>query len=211
MQPYPWQDLISPANIPNWFLFGVGLVGVIVANRTLNKLSRQTIATETAANAAKTSADAQMAGDRAWLLVEQIAVSYNSSSDASFSYAITNYGRTPALVHSLERRLDIADSGTVPPHGKIYSGKDFLVSPYLIPQNADPAKDTVRLSDISPADFFPLAAGRKFFWAYGVIKYSDVFGTRHETRFCYRSQQVPGMAGDVPMRLDGPPDYNQIT
>jgi hypothetical protein len=38
---YPWRDLYSPANIPNWFLVGVGFWAGLMALRTLRAIDGQ--------------------------------------------------------------------------------------------------------------------------------------------------------------------------
>jgi hypothetical protein len=56
--PYPWRELLAPANIPNWFLAIIGALGVGAAVKTLRAIKRQT--------------DLQAAGMRQWVDVEAI-------------------------------------------------------------------------------------------------------------------------------------------
>jgi hypothetical protein len=47
----------------------------------------------------------------------------------------------------------------------------------------------------------------------GIIEYRDTFGSKHETRYCYRFKSGPTEADPAPrdFYVDGPSSYNRAT
>jgi hypothetical protein len=113
---YDW--LWEPLRI-NWPLIAVGLGGIWAALRTLNIIKRQTAATEEAAQASKTSADAALLNSRILVNIDRALIEielgqadshrgkwgmeepgYSKEETFRFGVRITNHGRTVARIVS---------------------------------------------------------------------------------------------------------------
>lgn len=94
--------LFSAANLPTWLLVFVGLGGVWAALRTIGTLEKQADAGKDAAKAAVLSAQAVINSERAWIDGQFVK---NVDIATRYILSIKNYGKTPAMVSSLELRF----------------------------------------------------------------------------------------------------------
>jgi hypothetical protein len=148
-------------------------------------------------------------------------------SFAGVTFHVLNYGKTPGTILSVNARLEIGSSRDVPP-----SPKDVYEESPLGPlialatgQKVDPVEEHVVPQGGDRVELAPLftfgsrlTAERvtrikndaDFLWAYGVVRYRDVYERRHETRFCYR-YIVPPEEPLIHFCLRSPEAYNKAT
>jgi len=137
----------------------------------------------------------------------------NGELSHCFEWNLTNYGKTPAFIDELFADMILIESIThLPKFPKYKRGRRFQGDPVL------PGK-TMEWAEFSPMkDERPYAeieqeyrSKKKILFVYGIVKYRDVFGNKHETRFGVRYN-----AGERTNRdedyfcVDGPPRYNQF-
>jgi hypothetical protein len=50
-------------------------------------------------------------------------------------------------------------------------------------------------------------------YVFGIVEYRDIFGSKHQTRYCYRFKPGPTEADPAPrdFYVDGPSSYNRAT
>jgi len=143
-------------------------------------------ATEKAAEAAKKSADAIPATERAFIFVTVEFKGGNMSTledghhCGTFVAKITNYGKTPALLSKLyfeqvvqadfPAKFTETPDTNFPPGCAIGVGSQELVSCSF---------------KINPADFTKIESNEIKWFCYGRVEYTDVFSNLHKTGFCY--------------------------
>lgn len=197
------HEAFAPSTLSNWVLAGVGFFGVLAAVCTLRTIRRQTIATETAANAAKTSADAIITGDRPWLLVEKVdvgdkiqspylvPVEVNRERLTHCVFFIKNYGKTPAKMLAEKAELQMSEKPASPPDASIYRMDQVREHPSVFPQGEHFAVEAILTQSgiINQADRNAILGGTKFLWLCGCMRYRDTFerenAVDYETCFCY--------------------------
>jgi len=195
-----------------------GGITACIALSSLSDISTQTRAAVIAATAAKISAEAQMSGDRAWILVEKLKIDEfvwarpEEQKTATFSYTINNYGKTPAFVSALEIRFEIGSSSDTPPNLAIFGTEDFLINPHIIPQNDERPCNTELSPNSSPTSeqIKAIEESRLFLWVYGIVKYRDIYDAPHETRFCFNNKYSSTKA-PIELQMAGDPKYNNAT
>jgi hypothetical protein len=162
-------------------------------------------ATVIAANAARDSADALPALERAYVFVEL-------SPDASVNIM--------SAIHRLQRRRDLRpDDDTIVQVTVMYRIKNYGKTPAIVKSEAGEIHRLIELPDqvryydnvmadivVCSSEVYPpredgwfilnqnicaetgasIERGDSFLWVYGHILYQDVFGSEHETRFCWR-------------------------
>lgn len=182
------------------------VLGVIGGILGVAFLVVQTIATHTAANAAKASADAVRNSQRAWLFVRA-----ENQGGGWCEWFYKNFGQTPAKV--IFRSItdicvaDIAELPTAP----VYEEDTTPVRVRIVaPGDERGFKENYdypfrgKPSDVVEA----IRKKEKILVVYGIVRYNDVFDDSglHETGFCYiwapdRIAFLPG----------GPDSYNRNT
>jgi hypothetical protein len=243
-------DSIPAKDKYDWIAYGgsillaaVGVVGVIVGICSLIYLRRQTEATLIAANAALTQANHIATSERAWIEV----LPYIWSPDFYprweqgdpvpegpmgiapishlFQAQIKNVGRTPARIEGISvryvrssRKLD--QMGSEPDYGEM-STEDFFLLPNTemqVTATLSPERGTLTKSQIEG-----IRNGTEVLFAYGIIKYRDVYNSLHETRFgyAYRTPEThyilkdgkvePISFGKAVFAHGGPAAYNRVT
>lgn len=156
-----------------------------------------------AAQAAKLSAEAVIAGERAWLLMKDIGGPSNPQKEY---YAcpiwFKNFGKTPARLVAVKIVLHVMIDGQIPSD----MPNPGVIVPAMIPQDTD--MPYLARSNISTA--FDIQDRRYSLWLCGVVRYEDIFRQKpvHETRFCYIYEDRSDGAG-VSWHMAGPPEYNQ--
>jgi hypothetical protein len=176
----------------------IGGLGVGFAVRTLRAIEWQAEETKTAAQAAKTgseaaqkSAEALIAIERPWVLISHLMCSYGifdpgDGKPRTMGYCnwrFRAYGSTPARIIEIGGAFRTVESIENLPAEPVY-GKSPNFTDYTVIAPGLESND-VRIPYESMADN-PFSAHRdKPLVLMGFVKYSDPFGTTHETRFCY--------------------------
>jgi hypothetical protein len=203
---------IAPANLSNWILAGIGIVGSFIAVITLWTFKRQT--------------DQIVISERGWM-VASMKVGPNNPRIASTNeiapiYAEcihTNKGKTPVFVLEAGMGIWVATDDdplpdNPPPYDPRYTMK-WEANGISIP----PKMSIVRQVFKETANPIFVLTGSSDLYVYGFIKYSDAFKARgfwgrriRETRFCFR--YIPGkpqFGMNAHFFIEGPPAYNRAT
>jgi hypothetical protein len=211
----PQKDLFDKAVFwINLGLAAIGAFGIGIGILSLNKLERQTKATEDAAKASLRQIEHLLASERAWLLVELTCptncslLGYDEDGQHitylnSVQLRCTNVGNSPAWVKEKSARLGKFAKGELPINPQL-TGEDVLSR---TPEPIGPGKDSVFKWDASGrGSHSPFGAATIL---YGVVKYQDVFRENRETWFCY---QLTGDAAHRELiRINAPPNYTTYT
>lgn len=198
----------SVAALFTFILAIIAIVGAIVAAKTLDKIKVQAKATEDAAIAAKTSADAVMLAERAYLSIthrppgvnidENVVTkageeSFGGWHDAELMFQIVNSGNTPARITDIVMGhfIDSPSKLPSPPSGPGTGEHLFLVKGDRV--------DDVRSFAIRGSDFKQLGTTLRL-WMLGYVDYIDVFNIRR--RVGYARYYDPSK--DAPILYTGP-------
>lgn len=221
----------------------VGCGGVVVGICSLVFLRRQTEATRIAADAALAQANHIANSERAWIEV----LPYNWSIEFypkwetgdpvpegpmgtwpishRFAAQIKNLGRTPAKIEGIAVRYvrtsrNVRDMDPEPDYGEIDT-EQFSLLP-----NSEMAATAILSPGsgvLAKAEVTAIQEGREFLYAYGVVKYRDVYERPHETRFgyAYRTPDSHYILNDGKVETisfgkavfqhAGPAAYNEVT
>jgi hypothetical protein len=125
--------------------------------------------------------------ERAWVGISHFVIDKHADDWSNLNYTATfqNSGKTPAVKLSVRGDFLVVgfwDLPYPPPyrkleklamsHGEVGPGTTGTIPGYIV------AKD--------PSESAEIAALHKFYYVYGTIKYSDIFGGQHWTHYCYR-------------------------
>lgn len=226
------RDLVSANNLPNLLLVLVGIVGTIIAVRTLRKIERQTRAAEVAANA-------QMDADRGWILasvagqpMEPMAQRLKDDGiRPGIVWKLQIFGNTPVRILRTDFRCRIVDTDP-----NVASRPGLESTPVYIPNNApegqvvyppgekpfiysvgiedlvDPQPNVTLVDRLTQ---IPIGAG--FLVSYGRVEYEDAFRRKGVTQFCAIYRPRTGgvitspdgtVLNPVGFQIEGPPEYN---
>lgn len=195
-------------------------VGAI--RQQVDLMERQTAATETAANAAKASADALTIMERAWLVPDLLANEHHrphvlARLMESFQIGIpfTNFGRTPAWIVEwcCERRITAsADFEWPAEYGTLQRNPQGTPIP---PGRQEPPYEFIPVNPIQRSEAVDIINGRMHLHIFGFVRYRDIFcgtGVR-ETYFCFRYFREIERNGDEHRgwAMAGPPEANRHT
>jgi hypothetical protein len=213
-----WWAWLSLPNASNWVLAIVGIAGIIIAICTLIVIQRQTKATETAAKAAKDSADALINSERAWILVNigklpPFKPDPNQLQILWIFPTIKNYGKTVARIKRVAGIVKL-----------IPEGKGLPVVPEYIPgQGFDEQIDIVlppevpiqpRLS-VGGDELIEVQNGKLSLFVHGFIEYFDgVSEKQRRSAYCFgyiiQGGYSPAETGFYPY-LAAPRAYTECT
>lgn len=221
----------------------VGFGGVVVGVCSLVFLRRQTTATQIAANAALAQANHIANSERAWIEV----LPYNWSIEFypkwetgdpvpegpmgtwsishRFAAQIKNLGRTPAKIEGIAVRYvrttkSAGDMDPEPDFGEIDTEQFFLLPDSEIAATATLSPEG---GVLTKANVTAIKDGKEFLYAYGVVKYRDVYDRPHETRFGYayctpdshyilKDGKIETVSfGKAVFQHAGPVAYNRVT
>jgi hypothetical protein len=196
------------ALIANWPLVAMGIPSIWYAKRTLDDIREQTKAAVTAANAAKNSADALIASERAWVMVDLEKVpgvglvkGYSSYEGRNVSVRVKciciNQGKTPARIRNKQICLLL----TTP-------NEPLPINPNLAIELFDSTPETLQSGQHSTRDWTLTCKGDtgmgNMVVVYGVVKYRHIFSdTEVRTTFGYRVTEDERLE-----RLSDYPAYN---
>jgi hypothetical protein len=200
--------MLSPENVPNIGLLLAGIIGIIIAIRTLQNLVRQTAAIEKQGNALVNS-------ERAWVLVEIGTLPDFSGvrpDTAALLYImpkIQNFGRTTARIMKIcMRQLQVPKPDDLPLEPD-YRGE--LSFDFVLPPNKPIQTMGV---PITPQEYVEMREGKTVLYIFGYVSYVDIGSTERETRFCLNyvapSGFNPIQPGFYPA-INAPASYTKIT
>jgi hypothetical protein len=194
------EDAFAAANLSNWVLAALGVVGGIIAGITLRVVFKQTkilkdsvAAARTSADAAKTSADIAIGVSVPTLkIVEFGVVNLGALTAEDFfrsprvKITIKNYGQTPAFLEWWSVCFTCEDLPDIPVYGGPADGivlKNVAVQPgepYTLPP-----VEFFRTPTFSDKEVQAIMKRETMLTAYGYICYSDVFNHRFRRfKFC---------------------------
>lgn len=203
---YPWGELLAPANIPNWFLVGVGFWAGLMALRTLREMGREighiesqtqilrdsVAAAQKSADAAEISAKAAMGTAIPTLMLSQFEfiprehLSWEQRLQCpSLVIAVKNYGNSPAILKSYAVQFTCEDPPSIPDYPpELYFEVGTTVE-RGVPIPLEGKDGVTPWGTFSLEDARAILRGEKYLSVYGYVRYGDVFGpTTHEMRFC---------------------------
>jgi hypothetical protein len=196
----------------------IGVFGIRSANKTLQAIERQvaemisqTRVNEKIAEVARINAEAVVNSERSLILVSHDAPS--GPDKWSFTFKITNYGRSPAEILWTFFEPISWDRDETLPEWPIYERPErpILVHREWVPPGGNAPfeyYDAMEVARMVPGLQSELLSGKKKLWLYGVVRYRDkVSSEEHETRFCYWKSPAPG----VNLLMGGPSGYNDVT
>lgn len=203
---------ISTDTLYRWYLVAT-IIGVLGGFIGLRVLYVQTKATKISADAAKGSADSLKAVERPWLLVRYVSatttvfVPKKGMQVIGVEWDLHNYGRTPALVETIESRIAIVPSDyhfpTLPVYGRPYT---VFEKPVVPP--GENSHNVINIIDREwgVGEFQQVVNGQLLFFLCGRVSYKDPFKGVHETRFCLKLDLNERINSAV-----GPEGYNTCT
>ena len=176
---YDLYSAVAPETWASWGVVLVTLLAVRVAMSTLDVIERQTNATEVAANAAKASAEALNNIERPWLLLTR--------ADRDGDWNFKNFGNTPAFIDEVAATLDILEKPEEVMTGEPQYVSDcfFKDDPVLAPNTETTRITTTWHNPLSDEAWARILKRELHIVLYGMIRYHDPFGLKHESRFGY--------------------------
>jgi hypothetical protein len=131
-----------------------------------------------------------------------------------YACSLKNVGRTPARILETALAVRKADSLAVIPVEPRYVGPEQLSinRPVIAPN--DSFMITAAAASFTPEDYVALKNRKLVLYAYGYVKYTDVFGRYRETRFChyYRIPGIQEAQGEgFQLCVEAPKSYNRAT
>jgi hypothetical protein len=195
----PWLEDEAKAT---WALVAVGFFGTFAAIWTLWIIHKQT--------------NALMDADHALVLVIWRAYAHlDPSKPNSLSHClqwnIHNAGKSPAFVREINSRLIVINSldelPTTPNYRKEPLKMTDKMEPVLPGKDSPGLFTSVESSDPYQTLESDFKNGKRLLYAYGFVRYLDMYRRKHETRFGL----VYTSSGEDTWRLAGPEEYNRYT
>jgi hypothetical protein len=198
-----------------WVMSVLTLVYVVISFFGLMAIKRQ-------ADIAKSQSDAVMDAKRPLILIMwDNMVHINPEAENGvlshcFQWTFKNCGTSPAFIEKISSRFVVIKSlNEFPPEPRYLQPREVLCEPEpLLPDQ--PSKPGVYSPVESANSFEELDASLRrkecFLYAYGFVRYRDIYQREHETRFglVYESAPTPSIERDG-FRLAGPAAYNRYT
>lgn len=193
----------------NWQGWTANILLLVVSILQIYLLFWTLKVTERAADAAKTSAEAVINGERAWMLVKDIDGPKPIEEKIiqprhAAGIVFLNYGKTVAKLTAWRFELALENIGTTP-------SKNLYELPQIafVPNMIAPEQDAPYTAEISYRDFSDMrtATPKKILWFCGFLQYEDAFGKVHKTKVCYFYDTE--FRPEPRFRLGGPREYNE--
>lgn len=232
-ESWSWHDKIS---------WGAGLLLLVVAAITLWWFILQTIATRKAADAARLNAQAVIDAERAWIkvtphvgtleffplrekdapipddLVEVLPIGHQ------FPAKLVNMGKTPARIDATAIRYVRTSTHPsrweeTPDYGELSEREQYAFPDEIMTLTGQLSP----VGTLTKSQIEDIENEREYLFAFGIVKYRDVFGNPHETRFGYvyetqarhlimKDKEIHTVrTGEAHFKLGGPPKYNGHT
>ena len=195
------KTAIAPANLSNWILAGLGVIGGLLALGTLLLVKRQ--------------ADHIVCSERAWMIAEISGPLIYSLSGIPYAMAIPqlwNKGKTPAFIVEAGGAIVIKNKNEalpkIPPDCKLKNVATWDGIGVPLAPGGD-----IKQNLIDEVPELPqVLSGQKILWIYGYVKYHNTFTKRaRETRYCFQwDPSMHGRSGST-FAIDGPKGYNRAT
>lgn len=139
-----------------------------------------TAAADSAA-AAKTSADAVMLAERAYVKLSHVAPGVRIKQDANHGEVqieVKNHGRTPAAVTDVIIDAKLLDHGVPLPQPFPFrtEAREAFPNAFLVPQEAF---YVAKIFPLRGDDLINATSGGQRLWVFGHVDYRDTFGRRH--------------------------------
>lgn len=217
---------------------GAAIVQIIIYRRqarimadALRISADQAKSAELAALASRQSTDALMNGDRAWISVipaieapdlhplweQGDPLPATNPFHHGFPVIIRNVGKTPARIEKVYiQYVLLQHRPNVLPDDPAYIDPLKEQSFLLVPNEETPVLTLLSKPQgvLTKADISGIYSQCSFLYGYGIVKYKDVYGSEHETRFGY-VYHFPqgGLVGieKTGYRRAGPEAYNRQT
>jgi hypothetical protein len=155
--------------------------------------------------------------ERAWVVCQAPdPPPINPEGDVAIRWVVENKGRTPARVTALGSAARIIKAGDALPEEPPYTmAGPFTPEGTVLPPSAKASRGV----NIPAATMAAVEHGQQdqeyVLYVFGIVKYRDSFGSKHEheTRYCFRFKPGPTEADPAPrdFYVDGPPSYNRAT
>jgi hypothetical protein len=149
--------------------------------------------------------------ERAWVIVEMDRPpAYEADKVIRYEAIIRNTAHTPARITALGSHGQVVQSEKELPSAPKYDmASPFPATGNPLPPGAEVRQpfwlDAVRLAKVEK--------GEAILFLFGIIQYDDVFGDKHETRYCFQFKPALGLTDPV-MRdfyVGGPATYLSAT
>ena len=138
-----------------------------------------------------------------------------------FPAKMVNVGKTPAkiegsAIHYVRSTIHPSEWNAIPDYGVLSEYVHVAFPSEVLTLTAE----LFPLTTLTEAQINAIETQKEFLYAYGIVKYSDVYGNKHETRFGYIYQpQISHLVmkdgvietlwtGEARFRIGGPPAYN---
>jgi hypothetical protein len=138
----------------------------------------------------------------------------NPEGDVAIRWVVENRGRTPAWVTSLGSAARIIKARDELPENPPYT----MAGPFTREGTVLPPKAKASRGVTIPAAKMAAVEhgyeGKEYaLYVFGIVEYRDIFGSKHETRYCYRFKPGPTEADPAPrdFYVDGPSSYSRAT
>jgi hypothetical protein len=226
--PQPKEQTPEPELKPflshgEWVISSLTTIYVLISFFSFRAIKRQAdiaaqaaTAAQDAARAAERNTEALINIERPFLIVTGVRYDVlpgttpdgRSESASHVHFSFKNFGHSPAwtiaLGGSFKAFAKTSDLPREPEYGTIEE-----VDSYGIVFPPAQEREILNITHEGPEDeFSTVIAGELFWFAYGFVRYKDIFGRTHETRFCYAS------SGGRAIRFQphpAPSAYNQHT
>lgn len=187
------------------------IFGVLGALAGIYILHRQTVATEIAAKAAKTSADCLKAIQRPWLLVKNVDVTTEELAGGikaiAIKWDIKNYGKVPGLVTEIGTHIDVVPAShqfTQPTFEKPYA--IIFDEPVVPPRGKSFPMISAMKRGWGISEQENVTNGSLIFWISGRILYTSPWKDKYETWFSLKIDDIKtGKNSPV-----GPKELNKV-
>jgi hypothetical protein len=189
--PVTWHWYEALAWIANLVVAGVAVWGIGMATKTLKKLERQTVATEIAAKAANTQAEAAMGVAIPTLVMIDFRVVPRASGDvrATIQYPrveilLKNFGQSPAIMKCGCVMVTCDELPNIP----YYASRDTVAGAVIDPGQKYTVPDPTTLNRwMENSEIEDVMAGRKTLTIYGYFLYGNIFNSSERPlKFCKR-------------------------
>jgi hypothetical protein len=190
---------------PDWILVWITGIYTIVSGLTLWAIWHQNRSTQNAERAVLIPQ---------WDNMVHINPEHKNGDPLShcFQWTFANWGKGPAFIDETFAEMALIDAiESLPTRPKFGKPKHFMGDPVppgkaFEPGFYAPMKET-RSFEIVEAEY---RTGGKILYVYGFVRYRDMFGRPHETRFGLRYRAAPELRHEYDgFLMDGPKAYNK--
>ena len=164
-------------------LYAVGEYQGKVAALGVRVSERNAIAAEASANAAgqavEITRENMIYAQRAYVMFESATVEYRDDTHLAVGFSIKNFGNTPALNFRPFTRIELRTTEPeINEEGVEWEGPGGIIPPHY-------SRQTIRNLTITLDERKQMGPGKPLrLHLWGMVKYNDIFGKEHLTKFC---------------------------